>query len=255
MVPVPSSLGIASLGLALLLGACGGRAAGQAADAGATDGGGAPLVDGATEADALAGCVSLSGYAICGGTPDCFPPSERGGTSDCWDCAQAHGGFYTSLCLNATVQNFQNPPADDGQVYVQGISAYQWEAVPFDVGQLFADNDAGSQVRYADWSAWTGADLPSPTSCPAFSGYSICGGNCGPCSAGQICTGRSPLHPYGLCVSTSDPGCGMCPSGQSCLAFKDSAADQALAETWGMCFPTTTCQAIASTFPGGAVCH
>ena len=133
-----------------------------------------------------------------------------------------------------------------------------WQCLPFDVGQLFAENGAANRVRYADWSAWTGAALPSPTSCPTFNGFSICGGNCTPCGSGNICTGRSPKHPYGLCVGGTNPGCGSpnwtCPSGQSCMVFVDPG-EQAIADAQGMCFPTAECKAIASSYPGGADCH
>jgi hypothetical protein len=258
MAKPSSRLAAPSLGLTLLLAACGGRAPDETADAGGGDDAGSQGDSGAGR-DATAppeGCASKSGYAVCGGPHDCFPASARGNHTDCWDCAAGTWGDGVALCYNATNPTSQSPPADDGQVYVEGFGIDVWTPVPFDVGQLFADDGAGDRVRYADWSAWTGAALPAPTSCPQFSGFSICGGNCGTCSAGEVCIGRSPLHPYGLCVGTQSPGCSSCPSGQACLlAFKDPPADQILANSNELCFPPAACQAIASNYPGGATCH
>jgi hypothetical protein len=137
-----------------------------------------------------------------------------------------------------------------------------WNPVPFDVGQLFAANGAADRIRYADWSSgWTGDPLPLPSSCPQFQGFAICGGDCEPCPTGQQCTGRSPLHPYGLCATLNPASyfCnttkgGSCPQGQQCVFFTDSAADQTVADNGGICFPLAECQAIAAQYPGGATC-
>jgi hypothetical protein len=152
--------------------------------------------------------------------------------------------------------------ATDGQVYVDGLGDGIWDPVPFDVGELFAGDGLGARVRYADWSSWTGASLPTPTSCPKFTSFSICGANCGPCGAGAACTGRSPAHEYGVCLDNyaSLAGCDAsqgwsCPSGQSCMVFRVASADQPYADRNGLCLEDGICQSIATSYPGGAYCH
>jgi hypothetical protein len=236
--------------------ACGGHVA---TGVGPADAGSESAQDAPTGMDESAppGCVSPSGYAICGGTHDCFPPSERGPQTACWYCL-ADWGYQTVLCENAVAPNPPlQMPGMDGDVYVEGNAPNVWESVPFDVGEMFAENDAVDRVRYADWSSWTWQPLPTPTMCPTFPGFSICGGQCGGCASGYICTGRSPNHPYGMCVSNSATGCGSgwaCPPQQSCVVFADPG-DQAVADLAGLCVPSSTCQALAADYPGGANCH
>lgn len=256
-------LGGAALSLAYLEPACGGHASAvPAADSGTTDSAASVDAPPVEAGPPPRGCVSDSGFAICDGTHNCFPPSQRGQQTACWDCVQGSAPYYqTVLCLNeAAPMLAPGSPCADGQVLIEAYVQGAWNCLPFDVGQLFTDNGAADRVRYADWSAWTGEALPLPTTCPKFSGFSICGGNCGPCGSGNICTGRSPKHPYGFCFpdTTQLPGCGStdwtCPSGQSCVVFADPG-DQALADQAGLCVSTTACKAMASSYPGGANCH
>jgi hypothetical protein len=251
----------------VVMAACGGRTANPATST--SDGGGGGdandtgVETGGDDADSPnPACVSPSGYALCGGPNGCFPPSGRGQGTACWSCNPDYG-YDMVLCANAVVPIGPGAGvATPGQVYVEGLAPDAWEPVPFDVGQLFASNGAVDRVRYADWSAWTGAALPNPSSCPAFSAFSTCGGSCAPCSTGLTCTGLSPTHAYGVCVDASTPQefCDtqqgwVCPSGDACVVFQDDAQDQPFADHAGFCFPAATCQAIASEYPGGANCH
>lgn len=246
----------------LLLGAttllcCGGRA-----EAPAGPDGGAPLFDAASDENAFRGCVSSSGYAICGGPRGCFPPSSQGAGTDCWDCSADHlgsRGFDAALCLNAAEPTIEWSTCDDGQIYVEAQIPNGWNPAAFEVGQLFASNGLADRVRYADWSAWDGSVLPAPTTCPQFMGWSICGGTCNPCAAGELCTGRSPGHPYSVCVPSPVSSCASpnwsCPAGDGCLLFQVDSVDQPVADANGICVPLSTCQAAATQLPGGAICH
>lgn len=251
--------------LCALAAACGGRTGGAGGTGGSDAAGaddGSAAGDGMTATDGAASdCVSESGYALCGGTRDCFPPQSRGKNTPCWDCAAQGYGYQTVVCDNSVVPTGEIAGlSPDGHVYVEAYVPNAWEPFPFDVGQLFADNGASDRVRYADWSAWTGAPLPAPATCPQPQGFSICGGNCGPCNPGQKCTGRSPAHPYGLCATLNSPSwfcqaSGSCPTGQGCVVFTVPPADQPIADKGGICFPADVCQAIAAQYPGGATCH
>jgi hypothetical protein len=66
-------------------------------------------------------------------------------------------------------------------------------------GWLLAQSGHADMVRYADRSAYTNEALPEPATCPSFPGLPLCGGACGSCATGT-CMGRSPRHPYSLCV-------------------------------------------------------
>lgn len=237
---------------------CGGQAAATGNDGGrdgsTMDAPGPDVVDSPT---GPTGCVSASGYAVCGGAHDCFPSPPA---PDCQDC-YSFGSDAAALCQNAALPHAPLPGiATDGQVYADGVGDGQWEPFPFEVGELFAGDGLGARVRYADWSSWTGAALPAPTSCPSFANFTICGGNCGRCPTGDICTGRSPGHPYGFCIPSQASGCDetqgwSCPSGQPCAVFSDSAPDQPLANKSGICMDSAGCMSLAGNYPGGAQCH
>jgi hypothetical protein len=242
--------------------ACGGNTESGPSSAG--NDGGVPLPDGdVVLPDGSVGpnpCVSSSGYAVCGGPNNCFPPAQQTMTTDCSDCYQQY--YQIGICTNATHPNLPvNLYADDGEVYIEAVDPNVWTAFPYEVGALFAANGAPERVRYADWYAWTGDPLPEPTTCPTFTEFSICGGNCSPCSTGEICTGRSPHHPYGLCMPdpslNTTTGCDAthsCPSGSGCVVIQSSADGQPFANAAGLCMPTASCQAIAANYPGGAIC-
>lgn len=138
-------------------------------------------------------------------------------------------------------------------------------------GTLLAKAGHADMVRYADRSAYTGEALPTPETCPSFPGLSLCGGACGSCGPGATCLGRSPLHPYSICVPNSPALDGVAQCGQyvkscsgdpynrpvsySCLVFKVDDASQPLADSSGLCAPDAICQAAAQYYPGGAYCR
>jgi hypothetical protein len=129
------------------------------------------------------------------------------------------------------------------------------------MGVLLGVNGAGPDVlRYADFGLWVGEALPAPTMCPTFSGFTVCGGNCGDCVGTEICSGRSHLHPYGLCAPDQgdevEGGChaGSCKGGQSCFVFTVEPEAQPVADQHGLCLPPDTCQAVAANLPGGGKC-
>jgi hypothetical protein len=209
-------------------------------------------------------CISPAGYAVCGGPNACFPTSQQSMSSSCWECELSEA-YSLTLCINAAEPNPEESLfASDGDVFVEDAIPGVWDAFPWAIGALFASNGASDRVRYADFFPWTGDPLPTPSSCPTFADFSICGGECGPCAPGDYCTGRSPHHPYGLCepdpvlatTTNCDPGhAWACPSGDGCVVLQSSSDGQALADANGICVPSTSCQAIAAQLPGGANCH
>ncbi len=211
---------------------------------------------------------------VCGGANDC-----NAGT----DCAQYCSQTGTELqpCgANATVESSyfcDNPPCPDGTLALPLNNAKPsdvpllGQCVVDEIGQLFHRNNADSRLLYADFSAYDGAPLPQPSSCPTLPGLTLCGGSCGdtcPHDGGfspHVCFGRSKKHPYSLCAvnggtcSTSDQS--NCKtfgtetgSAQGCLLFLDDSADQSIADIHGICVDQTTCNAAASSYPGGAKC-
>lgn len=260
-------IAIAATVLSLASGAahCG-RTTADGADAsgGGSDGGDGAVVRGRPPADLIADaglCASPSGWAVCGGPNHCF---TYGGAL-CTECSlavfknfmDASSAYSLGVCFNEWHNGEPEAICGDNCVYIQAVLPAFWDSFPFDVGYLFAANGAADRVRYADMSFWTGAPLPPIESCTVDGGVATCGGNCPPCAAGRTCTGRSPLHPLGLCVP--DVTCGPkipCPSGQSCYSFKVQADAQATADAnYTYCLPTAECEATAANLPGGGYCR
>jgi len=263
---------IASVGLVLTL-ACGGHIVGDDAGVG---GDGGTIHDGAGGDGGWTLCSSPDGYMVCGGPNDCNAGTE---------CAKACAGT-TELepCgSNATTDNYfqcDDPPCPDGYLCLltDGVKRTDapllGECVVDQIGQLFHLNSEDSRLLYADFSAYDGAPLPNPSSCPTSGSASLvfCGGSCGdtcphdgPLPPYHACFGRSPNHPYSICAVIG-PSC--TPSDQSgcvswadqtatpqgCMIFVDDAASQPNADAHGLCVPQDTCQAAASFYPpGGAV--
>jgi hypothetical protein len=128
---------------------------------------------------------------------------------------------------------------------------------PFDLGVLYAKAGYAERVRYADWGLFTGEPLPEPTSCPSVEGVLLCGGNCGGCPPETTCTGRSPLHPYGICAPADDcspPEGQWCGPGLGCFIWTVEPEAQALADRLGYCYPLATCEKMAAGVPGGGKC-
>jgi hypothetical protein len=152
----------------------------------------------------------------------------------------------------------------DGSVCINmGLEGPADACAPYELGVLFAANGGADRMAYAHASLWTGEPLPEPTDCPAIADVPICGGKCGECPAGQLCTGRSPLHPYGLCVPRPPEDasewkfCGSasdCGAETGCFRWKVQPEAQAVANKRGYCLPLATCQAAAASLPGGGTC-
>jgi hypothetical protein len=204
-------------------------------------------------------CASPSGYAVCGGTANCPTNSDA--------CSGSCSASPLGACGNAALLQFGGPNlcADscaDGDICVAYFNeATAFFCAPFDLGVLFAQNGATDRVRYADMGSWTGQSLPLPATCPTVPGVQVCGGNCGACLQGDVCTGRSPLHPYSFCAP---PSSGPCSAGShdcgndggtlGCLTFTVDSAAQSLANTNGLCLPRDICLSVAAGLPGGATC-
>lgn len=247
----------------LLIGfvACGGRAGGATAEG---DAGDAALNDGSEPApDAgWTQCTSPSGFAVCGGPNQC--PSASAQCPQCIGDTSSPNGV--SACATDPLVQYQaqlcGSPCTDGSICVALEDDTTFFCAPYDIGVLFAKNGAADRVRYADMGAWTGDPLPLPSTCPSIPGVQVCGGNCGPCPEGQVCTGRSPLHAYSFCApqeyhcvaGSHDCGADAGLSGHGCLTFTVQADAQAVANKWGLCLPATLCQAVAAGLPGGATC-
>ncbi len=256
-----------ALATAILTIGCGGTFLGSGGSGETPDGGvdddasadGSALADGGTDNP----CVSPSGYAVCGGPNNCFPASQTGTGTQCESCplTVANYGYDMALCQNAVLSDFPTGICDDDCVYVQAIAPVEWNDVPYEIGVLFAQNGGADRVRYADWTPWTGDPLPTLATCSPPANVPACGSICPPCASGDICTGRSPTHPYGMCFSTTTPlscaiGGETCAQGQGlgCFVFKTDAADQTLSDDNGTCLPVAQCQASAAQLPGGGVC-
>lgn len=206
-------------------------------------------------------CIS-GNYAVCGGPQQCSP-------SDC-KCIQQMPPANTGVCSSddTTWPNpFGDPcfPGVDGRVCVliTDLSAPAWVDAPYELGELLANDGAAERVRYADLGLWTGEPIPLPTTCPNLGTVQACGGMCGTCPSGQVCVGRSPLHPVGFCdanhysvcsahPTASNPGC--INVADDCFTYVVQPAAQAVADNAGKCFPASDCKTLALNIPGGGSC-
>lgn len=213
-------------------------------------------------------CASSSGFPI----PDATAPDAALGV--CFTSKGAHGGRCTMcqdgwLCVPETLGlPLYNPdPIKEFDYLSEAELGY---------AILYALNGHGGDVRYADRAQYNGEAIPEePSGCPTQNDFRVCGGACGDCDTGFKCTGRSPLHPYSLCVNDfqgqpnkpqPDDGClrgtpngGGCndlPQDPplACLTFKVSDADQPVADAHGICVDATLCAGAAQSYPGGVYC-
>ncbi len=252
--------------LGALLGAlvaCGGAV--QAGPDGGADGGS----DGSIlDADSgFTKCRAPSGVSVCHGTDNC------GAT--CKYCTSGQFDTSLSFCLEDIKSGGPEPEqCPDGFLLADYAASYrdlgpttlQTDCVHEDLAKLYALNGRLDMSRYADRSTYTGAAIPpAPTTCPKIPGVTLCGGACGACpNQGQVCMGRSPLHPYSLCVdkftqefggpSPCRRGDGGSCAGRRCLTFVVDAAAQSIADEYSMCVEASTCLAAEKAYPGGAVC-
>ena len=225
--------------------------------------------DGALAADGgWTMCEAPSGVSICGGPNLCG--------AQCKVCFKTDGTL--SACGDVNYQFIDpNPPTDTLLCPDGALNACDWDeyapecfagsCVTEDLPKLYLANGRPDLAKYADRSTYTGDPLPTPASCPSMPpGLSLCGGACGSvCWGGdERCTGRSPLHPYSMCVPkqpTSFPCargnngyCNSVRSGFMCLTYEVDQAAQLLADQNSLCVPSTLCQAAAQSYPGGAFC-
>ena len=221
-------------------------------------------VDGGTDSNAFVDasvdggpCRTVSGAHGCGGPNNCtWSDKVCGGCLP--DSFHRTGAF--SVCGNDILEAgafvFCQDGCRDGDICANLTAdpKPQYECAREDVGPLFASNGASDRLLYADWSSWSGQPLPTRDVCPGAAGYSLCGGPCPTCGPAQTCTGRSPTHPFSLCIPRPHGYCTKsmpsCANGQSCFLWNTGPrSDDA-----GYCMPTSECQAAAAGIPGGGLC-
>jgi len=257
-----------------------------------TSGGGAEPSSSATGAGGFAPhepCASSEGVRLCGGAADCewlVPPEclgfgctvaldgtsfDPGGAGVCWADLPDAAGRQCSAC-------------DDGDVCIQRTTD-QLVCAPPGVCDALWDLGATAVCRYADKSAYDHQPLPAPSSpCPGGPQKAwpeglpfMCGGDCGPCDDYfQRCTGRSPIHPFGICVNVedafSDPEtvrtCSLSLDGTVlencdtfgyedtlCAVFDVPPNDVSAARKYGVCLRGEACSQAAQSLPGGIHCY
>lgn len=251
---------------------CGGvtqaQGSGGAAGSGGIVGGAAGVSGGQAGSDAGGtGGTSDGGWTECS-TPDwlaCGVPECPAGRPGCSSCLPADEPGLLGTCGESLNPGFVIYKPADGNIFVAtgatvSIPLLIYE-VPFSAGVFIAAHGQTDRLAYADLGVWTGEPIPAPTDCKPVPGTEICGGYCGGCSVGNICTGRSPLHPYGICVPTLGDLCSInpakpekCQSGEACFVFQVEEARQPMADARGFCLPTAVCQASAAGLPGGGFC-
>lgn len=251
--------------------ACGGsiQSSGDGGDAGGmTD---SPL-DGLSDGGGWTKCAAPDGVSICGGPNGCGPQCQK-----CADLPDA--GIDIGVCEDngAYIVDYPDRAAD---TYLCPDGAFNacdndsnapgcWENTcsTQDLPQLYLMNGRPDLAKYADRSTYTGNPLPTPTTCPTISGLTLCGGVCGAstCSdSAHVCTGRSPLHPYSLCLPAepqsfpcargSNGSCNSVHPGFMCLTYQVDSAAQPIADQGSICVDGNICQAAAASYPGGAFC-
>lgn len=237
----------------------GGAGAGGSAGGGGTatggQGGAAGSIDGGWEA------CSTPEIAVCG--PGC--PDKRPG---CSVCLSAKDEADFGICGESITLPIMITTPHDGEVLVTTTETIVPEqsgalvGLPFAFGVFLAQQGQAGRVAYADRGVFTSEPIPAPTSCPSLAVGQVCGGYCGGCPIGLLCTGRSPLHPYGICVPDNDPRTcrypaekgHTCKSAEACFIFTVEAERQPLANRMGFCMPKELCEAYR-TLPGGAECR
>lgn len=126
-----------------------------------------------------------------------------------------------------------------------------------------------SPCTYQDKSRWTPTDVIPTPPCPAeATKLGLCGGTCGDCQPEQTCTGRSPVHPFGVCAARkldwpkrvdAPNRCGSgapCPDGFRCVTHVvgDSGV-KFFADYYGFCAEATRCESLVKAFPSGYRCE
>ena len=215
--------------------------------------------DAGLSADArLEDCVA-DGFRMCGTKVGCF---KHGPDCDCKGVGADTPDPEVGWCF-PFFPNDMLPPqvcgyCPDGALCVMayGITFSNFDfCFPESVGRMMWLHGQGARVTtYADGTPYTGAPIPKPTTCPPPDGeLRFCGGNCGGCSGlGEYCSGRSPTHPWGICVSDSLS----CQKGSDCEPMQGCLHLTAtLGPPYYIDRCLTDCDRIAANVPGGARCN
>lgn len=115
---------------------------------------------------------------------------------------------------------------------------------------------------YTDRTKYEGQPIPLPVDCAAsVTKIGTCAPNCGSCTDNEICSGRSPTHPLGVCFPAEPAqifSCGseknLCLASELCLFF-DHVPPESVDGYIGVCIPADACLQLARYLPGGAYCH
>jgi hypothetical protein len=191
-------------------------------------------------------CSTDDGYRVCGGPNDC--DAQCG----CVVVATEHDDLGVCAPDIADYAGFLNG-CPDGLLQI-----YPALCIPWSLGMLFCENGAADAIRYVDNGAFDCEPLPNASECPMTTGIQLCGDACGPCAADELCTGRSKLHPFSMCIPASNDSCGVqypdCGPGNLCMLYLVDESDQPDADRLGHCVPEALCNAAALELPGGAKC-
>lgn len=244
-----------------LASACGATSSDPGGTGGGSDGGTPPPDAGLSPDAKIEDCVSDEGARICGTETGCY---EHGASCECEPVPPNSGEGPTvafGLCSDYDLPSRLCGICHDGEVcVVLGVDPeFAPMCVTESLGRLFWLHGRGGRVMYADWTPYTGEPLPEPTECPPPNGQvTLCGGNCGGCDAGRVCSGRSPTHPYGICVEDDLLHC----SADGTL-FPCNVKERCLMLTSGppvpqqfypsLCVEAASCAAQAASVPGGAL--
>lgn len=229
-------------------------------------------VDVAPPADAPIGCSFVDGTEMCGGAGKrcgdcagsdlCVSFAGTDGTSTAADFGVCWPRYAAKTVLPAAHPCGACPATD---LLCASVTSYPnlFCATRAACETLDARGHANS-CWFADTTPWRSDAVIPPVACPPVVG--LCGPSCGPCSAGEVCIGRSPRHPLGVCARPTRSGTAdvanrcrreapACPSGEACLIFSVSPeGDQKLADAYGICLTTKICSSGAASLPGGASC-
>lgn len=251
---------------------CGGKiAAGDVAD------GGSDTLSDAIPPDAepIESCAYANGVRACGSLcpraqEDCFPAclragnvenseapvgfcvadaSKMGETKDL--CAYCDPGTVCRIAWPATGPTAPN----DSFGVLSCVTPLYCEALHklgFDAACLWNDKT---------W--WHSGESIPERPCPAGGQEGgLCGGACGDCASGLVCTGRSPSHPAGVCAPLYH-NCGVdptvatgCLSGEACAVWNvGSGGSQTYANLDGFCMPVDDCRRARGALSGGLLCY
>ncbi len=234
-----------------------------------------PDAGGSIDSDVTANCLAANGDSICGAAcapcAECaFPTTDSANVLQICNAEEAGAGCNYSndgrLC--ARVTSAELPTSD-----LRLILAY-FDNVDPAIGKLYASNARDDLVKFADRATYDGVDLPpAPLTCPSTPDLPLCGGACGACpnptypTTDYVCMGRSPKHPYSICVNqsatnmscqrTSSNAAGPCPTSLgnfSCFTFAVDEAAQPLADANSLLIDSKACAAAQQSYPGGAFC-